>query len=255
MADRRQSAVGDLRQQIEAARALVAEIFPFVENDDDARRDMIEGSTDLHEAIRGAVARIVEIGALEAGLKATLTQLKERLGRLERQDEAIRTAMLAAMEVGGLQRLETPLGLVTRKAVAPSVIVTNESDIPAEFWKRADPTLDKRALLAALKELPPGEHIPGAELSNGGMTIALKLADRRRRPMTTSELLENDRLALRDALEAALPEEQLEPLKKKARALADEIVDLHRMVHEGPPCGQPLVSRPRDGRTRGGGAA
>jgi hypothetical protein len=43
--------------------------------------------------------------------------------------------------------------------------------------------------------------------------------------MTTSELLENDRLALRDALEAALPEDQLEPLKKKARALADDIAE------------------------------
>ena len=43
--------------------------------------------------------------------------------------------------------------------------------------------------------------------------------------MTTSELLEDDRLALKDALEAALPDEQLEPLKKKARALADEIAD------------------------------
>jgi hypothetical protein len=43
--------------------------------------------------------------------------------------------------------------------------------------------------------------------------------------MTTSELLEDDRLALKGALEAALPDEQLEPLKKKARALADEIAD------------------------------
>lgn len=43
--------------------------------------------------------------------------------------------------------------------------------------------------------------------------------------MATSELLENDRIALRGALEAALPDDQLEPLKKKARALADEIAD------------------------------
>jgi hypothetical protein len=43
--------------------------------------------------------------------------------------------------------------------------------------------------------------------------------------MATSELLEDDRLALKDALEAALAEEQLEPLKKKARALADEVAD------------------------------
>lgn len=171
----RQSAVGALHRQIEAARALVAEMYPFVENDDDLHRDMIEGETDLHEAIRGAVARLVEIDALQVGLKATMGQMKDRSGRLEQQQERIRTAMLAAMEIAGLPRLETSLGTVSRKAVAPSVVVTNESEIPAAFWKRADPTLDKRALLAALKELPAGERIPGAELSNGGTTIALKL--------------------------------------------------------------------------------
>jgi hypothetical protein len=174
MSDRRQSAAGELHRQIEAARALVAEMFPFVENDDDLRRDMIEGSTDLHEALRSAVARIVEIGTMQAGLKATLAQFKERAGRLESQEERIRAAMLAAMEVAGLQRLETPLGTVSRKAVAPSVVVTDESLVPAGFWKRGDPKLDKKALLDALKALPAGERIPGAELSNGGATIQIR---------------------------------------------------------------------------------
>jgi hypothetical protein len=176
MADRPPSAIGDLRQQIEAARALVAELYPILENDDNTRRDMIEGSTDLHEALRGAVARIVEMAALRAGIEATIKVLKDRLGRYDQQEERLRTAMLSAMEIGGLARLETPLGTVTRNAVPPSVVVTNEAEIPAAFWKRADPTLDRRALLAALKELPPGEHIAGAELSNGGMTLALKLS-------------------------------------------------------------------------------
>lgn len=40
-----------------------------------------------------------------------------------------------------------------------------------------------------------------------------------------SELLEDDRLALKGALETAMTDEQLEPLKKKARGLADEIAD------------------------------
>ena len=39
------------------------------------------------------------------------------------------------------------------------------------------------------------------------------------------ELLEDDRKALHDALEAALPDDKMEPLKKKARDLAESIVD------------------------------
>lgn len=40
-----------------------------------------------------------------------------------------------------------------------------------------------------------------------------------------SELLRQDRAALQAALEAALPDEKLEPLKKKVRGLTQEIVD------------------------------
>ncbi|HEY7550644.1 MAG TPA: siphovirus Gp157 family protein [Hyphomicrobiaceae bacterium] len=174
MADRRQSAIGDLRSQVEAARALVAALYPILENDDDARRDMVEGETDLHDAIRAGVARIVEIAALRTGIQATTKVLKERLDRLDAQEERLRAAMLAGMEIASLPRLETPLGTVSRKAVAPSVVVTDESIVPAGFWKRADPALDKRALLAALKALPAGARIPGAELSNGGATIQIR---------------------------------------------------------------------------------
>lgn len=39
------------------------------------------------------------------------------------------------------------------------------------------------------------------------------------------ELLEDDRKALYDALESALPDERLEPLKKEARKLAESIMD------------------------------
>jgi hypothetical protein len=46
--------------------------------------------------------------------------------------------------------------------------------VPAGFWRRGDPKLDKKALLDALKALPKGEHIPGAELSNGGATIQIR---------------------------------------------------------------------------------
>lgn len=171
MADRRPSAIGDLRQQVEAARALVAELYPILENDDELRRDTIEGETDLLDALRHAVARIVEIDALRTGIQATIKVLKDRLGRYDGQEECLRTAMLSAMEIGGLRRLETALGTISVKTVPPSVVVTEEADIPPEFWKRGDPKLDKRALLEALKD---GTPIPGATLSNGGATIQLR---------------------------------------------------------------------------------
>lgn len=163
--------MSDLRLQIEATRALLAAYALDLENDDQLRQDMVEGETDLHDAIRGAVARIVELNALRTGIDATVKILKDRHSRFDAQEERIRAALLTAMEVGGVQRLETPLGTVTRKAVPPSVVITDEAALPLGFWIQQEPKLDKRALLAHLKEGP----VPGAELSNGGTTIAIKL--------------------------------------------------------------------------------
>jgi hypothetical protein len=56
------------------------------------------------------------------------------------------------------------------RAVAVSVIVIDETEIPTKFWKASAPKLDKRAVLEALKAK---ETVPGASLSNGGQTLAL----------------------------------------------------------------------------------
>ncbi len=165
------SAVHDLNIQIAAARTLAATLLPILENDDDLRRDMVEGETSLHDAIRQALARIVEIRALIEGIQATVNVLAGRAERLGGQERNIRDAIFAAMDVGGLRSLETPLGTVSRRAVAPSLVVTNEADIPAQFWTSQAPKLDRRGVLAALKE---GATIPGAELSNGGLTLAIR---------------------------------------------------------------------------------
>jgi hypothetical protein len=166
------SAAGELRTQIDAARALLAMFALDLENDDILQRDMVEGSTDLHDAIRHALARIVEIRALVSGINATLSVLGERGKRLEDQEERIRAALLTAMEVGGLQRLETPLGTVSCRAVPPSLVITDEAAIPDDFKVTQTPKLDRRAVLAALKD---GKAIPGAELSNGGQTLQVRL--------------------------------------------------------------------------------
>jgi Gp157 protein len=166
------SATQELHREVEAAKALLAALAPLdLENDGALHRDMVEGSTDLHEAIRGAVARIVELRALKSGVATTMQILAERRDRFDDQEGRIRAALLTAMEVGRLQSLETTLATVSRRAVAPSAVVIAESEIPDHFKIPQPPKLDKRALLAALKEGP----VAGAELSNGGMTIAVRL--------------------------------------------------------------------------------
>ena len=170
----RQSAAEQLRQQIDAARMLLVTYHDVLDDDAQGRADAVEGETNLREAIQIGIVRIAEIKAMRAGIKSFMDSLKIRYDRLELQDENLRTAILIAMEVGEVHKLETPLGTVTRKAVPPSVVVTDESAIPAQFWRRSDPSLDRRALLDALKNLGKDERIPGAELSNGGTTVQIR---------------------------------------------------------------------------------
>jgi hypothetical protein len=76
------------------------------------------------------------------------------------------------MQSGEIRTLDTPAGTVTRKAVPPSVLILEEAEIPAEFFKPQDPKLDKKAVAEALKA---GKPVPGAAMSNGGETIAIRV--------------------------------------------------------------------------------
>jgi len=162
----------ELNKQAEAARSLLANIRDILADDEQAIADAIEGETGLLEAIGSAVARIGEIAAIRDGIDAYAKQLKARLARLDRQEELIRTALLSAVSATGLKKIELPIATVSLKAVPPSLVVTCEADIPPEFWKPQDPKMDRKAVTDALKAK---QAVPGAELSNGGETIAIKL--------------------------------------------------------------------------------
>lgn len=160
-----------LAREAEAARTLLLNIADVVADDEDAKQDAIEGETNFKEAATHAVARLAEIEALSDAIKAQRANLSDRLSRLEQQSENIRAAIQAAMATAELAKLELAQATITLKAVPPKAVVVSEADVPSEFWKRADPKLDLKALLAALKDK---RVVPGAELSNGGQTVQFR---------------------------------------------------------------------------------
>jgi len=161
----------DLNQEAEAARALVLNLRSIIADDEQATHDAIEGETGLLDAIAGAVNRLNEIDALRAGLSEYIAKLKQRSSRLDNQSALIRTALASAIEATGLKRIDLASATLTVKALPPFVTVISEADIPSAFWKPQDPTLDRRAILAALKDK---QDVPGALLSNGGTTVQIR---------------------------------------------------------------------------------
>lgn len=161
----------DLSKEIEAAKILRAQIADLAAGDEDFIRDVIEGETNLREIIAGLVASEAEDLAVIEGLDALGKRLDDRKDRIKARVATRRALIASGMEIGAIDKLETPAGTVSVKTVPPSMRVIEEADIPARFWKPQPPKLDKKELLAALKAKEP---IPGAELSNGGRTIQIR---------------------------------------------------------------------------------
>lgn len=160
-----------LHIQGEAAKVLLANIRDVIGDDDEMIATAVEGETSLVEAISSAVDRLAEVGAHCEVLAARIKDLSERKGRFEDQASRIKAAIHVAMGHGELRKLELPQATISIRAVQPKVEVIDETEIPARFWKRKDPELDRKELLKALNAK---EVIPGATLSNGGETISIR---------------------------------------------------------------------------------
>lgn len=160
-----------LKDEADAARALLASIAAAIGDDEQAAVDAIEGETTLIEAVDASLNRLAEIEALRDSIGALIKTYQDRTGRLDNQSEQIRAALCLAMSTAGVKKLERPAGTLSLRSTPPKAIITSEVEVPSRFFVDQAPKLDKRAVLDALKS---GEKIAGAELSNGGETIALR---------------------------------------------------------------------------------
>ena len=157
-----------LSREAEAARDLIFAINAG--DDDELAADMVEGETNLHEAITAALDMLDQTEALSEGIKALMAKYAERKTVTERRGDRIRAAIQQAMQVSGLKTLHLPAATLTVKPVPPKPIIEDESLIPAEFWKPAAPTLDRAAINKAAKD----GALPGVTMSNGGETLQIR---------------------------------------------------------------------------------
>lgn len=162
--------IHQLFEETNSAKSLLASLAGLIGDDAEVRETAVEGETQLVEALQSAVARDLELDSMIDAAKATAKRLSERISRLEKQRETLRAAMVLALETTGKKRLETPIGTLALMATQAALVVTEEADIPSEFWKPQPPKLDKTALKKALKDK---REVAGARLSNGGMTVQI----------------------------------------------------------------------------------
>lgn len=164
----------NVRRQTEAAKRLMSSLFDSGEDDKELIADTIEGQTGLVEAIAAALSEIDECEVMIAGLKAKETAFESRRKSIEDRADRIRAMIEQAMLQTEQMSMRLPTATISLSKRAPSVVITNEADIPVRFWieqERPAPKLDKKALAEALKGEEP---IPGATLDNGTLSLSVR---------------------------------------------------------------------------------
>lgn len=160
-----------IAKHAEAARAVREGLAAVgVEDDEALLIDTIEGETDLLEILDALVAQEDEDLILLEGVKARLADMSERKRRFEKRMASRRAVIDQALAIAELKKVERPTYTLTLANRKPSLVISEEADIPTRFWK-PEPKLDRRALQAALED---GEPVPGACLSNAAPSATIR---------------------------------------------------------------------------------
>lgn len=134
-----------------------------------ALADTLEGIEGAFQEKAKAVAAV--IGNLNADADAideAAAQMKKRAERLRARVEAVKTYLLINMQACNYSKISCPYFTISLRDNPPHVEVQDVDSIPEKFrvWPAPPPpSIDKRALLVALKELKAGESIPGVTLA------------------------------------------------------------------------------------------
>lgn len=107
-------------------------------------------------------------------LEATADQIKQAESDMAKRRKAIenraahlREYLLANMQRAGITKIECPYFRLAVRSNPPKVVVDDERQIPADYWREPPPpapVLDKTLLSQALKD---GYSVPGARLEVG----------------------------------------------------------------------------------------
>jgi hypothetical protein len=153
-----------LHNESMAARQLLAALAEAGEDAEEVIDLAIASETNLKEAVEQAVLANAMDQAHCDAIAALQVTLAGRMARKSQRIERRKGAIMAAMELAGVQKLELASATVSVGKGKPAVIITNEAALPPGYVRtKTTVTPDKVAILKALQQL---EDVPGAVLSN-----------------------------------------------------------------------------------------
>lgn len=182
----------DLKKAALAAESLLKSWKDEIADDDDLAEDLIEGETDLKELAAKVLNQFNRDGELIAGIGERESALKIRKARLKARQARLKAMLGIALTITGRKSLELPEATISKRKGTRKLEVTEESEIPSQYFKKQDPVLDNAGLTAAIKALeaqheaaveaarvtgkepPEFEPIPGCQLTTGLPSVSIR---------------------------------------------------------------------------------
>ncbi len=154
-------------QQIQNLKVL----YPELADDEDGWLMTVESETDANEFLRQVERKRQEAAAMAGALASNIAEMEIRQQRFENREKAMRQLAFKVMQAADMTKVELPECTFSIRAIPPSVIITDESQLPdvaCKFTRSPDKT--------KIKELLQTEpfHVAGATMSNGGSTISIR---------------------------------------------------------------------------------
>lgn len=163
--------IQEVARQYRITRDDLLRQYPDLAQDEEALLDTLEGITDFKEQVTTLLRSAVETEYFAQALAQRIGDLKDRRLAMQQRAERIRQIALNCMDDCGIKTIRAPDMTVSQRKVPPSVTIFDPSLVPDEYMRmRAEP--DKSVIKDALQR---GERVPGCSMSNGGLTLAIKI--------------------------------------------------------------------------------
>ena len=146
--------------------------YPDLADDEELRRDCIEGETSAFAVLTRLVGIERDANSLSAAVANRISELQARKARADKRKEAMRVLMLRIMRGAGLSKAPLVEATVSVGKGRDSVEIVDEAKLPRAFVKVVK-TPDKTAIKAALDA---GRKVKGAAIKTGEDVLTVRVA-------------------------------------------------------------------------------
>lgn len=154
-----------------AVRQRLLEEDPDIASDEKLFADMLDGeSGDAMQIIHRMVRASLHASSMATAAKIRAQDMAERSKRYANREDALRAAVMSAMEALSLKKIEEPDFTVGVSAGTPSVQIIDADVLPDAFVV-TERKPDKSTIGAALKA---GQEVAGAALSNATPRLTIR---------------------------------------------------------------------------------